>query len=263
MTNRRSSRREFLGLTGAGLAGLTSASWLRAADTQNPDLVVFNAKVYTVDSRAEGGGVRGKGRPLHRGREQRGDPRRLSARARRRSTPEQMTIVPGLHRLPQSRDRQHAALRRAGRQSLRGGVRHHRQHRRQASREGSRDAAGHLGGGVFLRRHQGEGQSRAERSRPGSGVEGSSGGGASSRRPHIVLQQQGARDGGHQQEHAQSAGRDLRPRRQRRPQRPRHRPRDERAQPGGQAAGVYRSSSGSSATAMGWRTSPSSSCAMA
>ncbi len=52
MTNRRSSRREFLGLTGAGLAGLTGVSWLRAADTQNPDLVVFNANVYTVDSRA-------------------------------------------------------------------------------------------------------------------------------------------------------------------------------------------------------------------
>ena len=33
-----------------------------------------------------------------------------------------------------------------------------------------------------------------------------SGGGPSSRRPHFVLQQQGAGDGGHQQEHAQSAG---------------------------------------------------------
>jgi len=53
------SRREFVGLTGAGLAGLASAPWLdrsagaaqaAAADTQDVDLVVFNAKVYTVDA---------------------------------------------------------------------------------------------------------------------------------------------------------------------------------------------------------------------
>ncbi len=43
MTNRRG----FLGLAGAGIAGA-----ILAAETQDPDLVVFNAKVYTVDSRA-------------------------------------------------------------------------------------------------------------------------------------------------------------------------------------------------------------------
>jgi len=64
------SRREFVGLTGAGLAGLASAPWLdrsagaaqaAAADTQDVDLVVFNAKVYTVDAgmpRAEAFAVR-------------------------------------------------------------------------------------------------------------------------------------------------------------------------------------------------------------
>jgi predicted amidohydrolase YtcJ len=43
MTNRRG----FLGLAGAGIAGA-----ILAADTPDTDLVVFNAKVYTVDSRA-------------------------------------------------------------------------------------------------------------------------------------------------------------------------------------------------------------------
>src|ERR1700688_808769 len=54
MTNRRRSRREFLGLTGAGIAGAVSWPWLNAAAAaeQDADLVVFNAKVYTVDSRA-------------------------------------------------------------------------------------------------------------------------------------------------------------------------------------------------------------------
>jgi predicted amidohydrolase YtcJ len=45
MTNHH-SRRAFLGLTGAGIAGLLNA------EPQDADLVVFNAKVYTVDSRA-------------------------------------------------------------------------------------------------------------------------------------------------------------------------------------------------------------------
>jgi predicted amidohydrolase YtcJ len=48
-----------MGLTGAGIAGVVGGPWLGATtvaaaapDTQEPDLVVFNAKVYTVDSRA-------------------------------------------------------------------------------------------------------------------------------------------------------------------------------------------------------------------
>ncbi len=56
---RRNSRREFLGLAGAGIAGVVSGPWLgtAAAQSQNSpspdaDLVVFNAKVYTVDPRA-------------------------------------------------------------------------------------------------------------------------------------------------------------------------------------------------------------------
>ena len=55
MTKHRYSRREFMGLSGAGLAGLVGAQWpsrtVFAADNsvQDPDFVVFNAKVYTVD----------------------------------------------------------------------------------------------------------------------------------------------------------------------------------------------------------------------
>src|SRR5262245_48866505 len=51
----RHSRREFMGLTGTGIAGLAGMPWLArraAAQTGSPlepDLVVHNAKVYTVD----------------------------------------------------------------------------------------------------------------------------------------------------------------------------------------------------------------------
>lgn len=55
MTKRRYSRRGFMGLSGAGIAGLVGAPWpggtaAAAVDSAlDPDLVVFNAKVYTVD----------------------------------------------------------------------------------------------------------------------------------------------------------------------------------------------------------------------
>src|SRR5580698_4681019 len=49
------SRRAFMSLAGAGIAGLVNAPRTRAAqaaETADADLVVVNAKVYTVDSRA-------------------------------------------------------------------------------------------------------------------------------------------------------------------------------------------------------------------
>ncbi len=67
MTNRHHSRRAFLSLTGAGIAGIAGGPWSgNAAQIQSvdvnaqvadlkageADLVVFNAKVYTVDARA-------------------------------------------------------------------------------------------------------------------------------------------------------------------------------------------------------------------
>jgi len=53
MKNQRHSRREFMGLTGAGIAAFLGGPWTGiagAAEGQDADLVVFNAKVYTVDS---------------------------------------------------------------------------------------------------------------------------------------------------------------------------------------------------------------------
>src|ERR1700730_3852177 len=55
MMNHRSSRREFMNLTGAGIPALVGGVWPGAAaadEGRDAVLVVFNAKVYTVDSRA-------------------------------------------------------------------------------------------------------------------------------------------------------------------------------------------------------------------
>src|SRR3954469_12351628 len=54
MAKHRFSRREFMGLSGTALAGLVGAQWpmgraLAAITPQEPDLVVFNARVFTVD----------------------------------------------------------------------------------------------------------------------------------------------------------------------------------------------------------------------
>ena len=51
LINQRRTRRDFMNLAGVGIAGLAGASLLRAAEGSDADLVVFNAKVYTVDSR--------------------------------------------------------------------------------------------------------------------------------------------------------------------------------------------------------------------
>jgi predicted amidohydrolase YtcJ len=62
MKTSRQNRREFLGLTGASVVGLAGGHFLRSSalaetegadsDPRHADLVVFNAKVYTIDSRA-------------------------------------------------------------------------------------------------------------------------------------------------------------------------------------------------------------------
>src|SRR3984957_453371 len=52
--NQRHTRRGFMSLAGPGLAGIVGGPWIgsaEAAEGQDADLVVFNAKVYTVDSR--------------------------------------------------------------------------------------------------------------------------------------------------------------------------------------------------------------------
>src|SRR5579864_7295930 len=55
MMNQQCSRRGFMNLTGAGIAALAGGAWPATAavdEGRDADLVVFNAKVYTVDSRA-------------------------------------------------------------------------------------------------------------------------------------------------------------------------------------------------------------------
>src|SRR5262245_31392983 len=59
MRKERHSRRSFMGLAGSGVAGVlsgtslgSSPAYAAAPDTQDADLVVFNAKVYTMDARA-------------------------------------------------------------------------------------------------------------------------------------------------------------------------------------------------------------------
>jgi predicted amidohydrolase YtcJ len=55
MSRHRVSRRDFIGMTGIGIAGAAAARWARAAglaaDARDADLVVLNANVYTVDPR--------------------------------------------------------------------------------------------------------------------------------------------------------------------------------------------------------------------
>ena len=53
MRHPRHARREFLNLAGAGIAALAGGAWpgtAMAAEGQDADLLVFNAKVYTVDT---------------------------------------------------------------------------------------------------------------------------------------------------------------------------------------------------------------------
>ena len=100
---RHRSRREFMGLTGAGLAAAASGSWLRStpavaaalADPQDADLVVFNAKVYTVDAgapSAEAFAVKA-GRFAAVGSTQ--DIKALIGKGTQAYDAKQMTIVPG------------------------------------------------------------------------------------------------------------------------------------------------------------------------
>jgi hypothetical protein len=94
-----------MSVTGAGLAGVVGGPWLRAAAAsqaqgtgvraQDADLVVFNAKVYTVDDRApraEAFAVKG-GRFAAVGSTS--EIRALTAKGTRTFDAKQMTVVPG------------------------------------------------------------------------------------------------------------------------------------------------------------------------
>jgi hypothetical protein len=102
MSEHRRSRREFFGVTGAGLAGFASAPWLGsaaaaapAAEAQDAELVVINAKVYTVDAampRAEAFAVKG-GRFLAVGSS--ADMKALAGKSTQTFDAKGMTVVPG------------------------------------------------------------------------------------------------------------------------------------------------------------------------
>jgi predicted amidohydrolase YtcJ len=89
------SRREFMGLTGAGLAGMAVMQVMAPVESRDPDLVVINARVYTVDNRmprAEAFAVKG-------GRFSAvGNTAEITALAGKRTEvfdAKQMTVVPG------------------------------------------------------------------------------------------------------------------------------------------------------------------------
>ena len=103
----RQSRRDFMGLTAAGVAGLLTPPWLaeargvpRSAGSVNslsadPDLIVYNAKVYTIDPaapRAEAFAVLG-GRFVQVGRTT--EINALAGKRTQSIDAKQMTIVPG------------------------------------------------------------------------------------------------------------------------------------------------------------------------
>ena len=105
MNKRRQNRREFLGLTGVSVAGLAGSRFPGAAifaATESPDadpyhaeLVVFNAKVYTMESqapKAEAFAVKG-GRFLYVGNS--AEAKTFIGKGTHALDAKQMTIVPG------------------------------------------------------------------------------------------------------------------------------------------------------------------------
>ena len=101
----KTNRREFLGLTGASMAGVAGRSFLRSntfgeteiadADPRRADLVVFNAKVFTVDPRApraEAFAVKGS-RFIYVGKT--AETKAFIGKGTRTIDAKQMTIVPG------------------------------------------------------------------------------------------------------------------------------------------------------------------------
>jgi predicted amidohydrolase YtcJ len=103
MNSRRHNRREFLGVTGVGVAGLaggglfgrTASAQTPSLDPRSADLVVVNAKVYTVDPstpKAEAFAVKG-GRFIFVGSG--AEARTFIAKGTQTLDAKQMTVVPG------------------------------------------------------------------------------------------------------------------------------------------------------------------------
>jgi hypothetical protein len=101
MAKHHYTRRGFMGLSGAGIAGVVGVRWLggtavAAVDSaQDPDFVVFNAKVYTVDPltpRAEAFAIKA-GRFVAVGSTE--DVKTLIGKRTQTFDAKQMTVVPG------------------------------------------------------------------------------------------------------------------------------------------------------------------------
>ena len=131
------------------------------------------------------------------------------------------------------------------------------------ARQGARDAAGHWVEGYFHDDTKLKDKRPLNAQRPRPGVDRASGRRPASRRPHVVLQQQGVRAGGHHEGHAESAGRHVRPRRERRLERPRDRSARGVFNGVGQRPTFTRGAAARSASATALRTSRSSSPATA
>ena len=92
------NRRQFVKLSGAGIAVAAAGGWLRvarAAEALDPDLVVFNAKVYTMDTRvpqAEAFAIKG-GKFVAVGST--ADIKGLVGKKTQTLDAQQMTVVPG------------------------------------------------------------------------------------------------------------------------------------------------------------------------
>ena len=113
MMNHRYNRRRFIGAAGAGIAGVVGAPWLgkaAAAEGDVPDLVVFNAKVYTVDPgmpKAEAFAVKAsKFVAVGRTEDIKASDRQRHPDLRRKANDDRARV----HRLPQSCARRHIAL---------------------------------------------------------------------------------------------------------------------------------------------------------
>src|SRR5258705_12085871 len=102
MAKHRYSSREFMGVTGAAAAGFIGANWPGSAaaaaldPTSEPDLVVFNGTIYTVDPlkpRAEAFAVKA-GRFVAVGDSE--DIKSLIGKRTETFDARQMTVVPGV-----------------------------------------------------------------------------------------------------------------------------------------------------------------------
>ena len=192
MTKHRYSRREFMGLSGAGVAGLVGAQWprqrpRRTVPRRSPissSSMPRSTRSIRLEPRAQAFAVKaGRFVAVGSSEDVKSAHRQADPDLRRQADDDRA----GVHRRPQSRARRDPALRGPGRQSVRGRVRHHRQHRRQAPRaRRARRPPGFWVEGYLLRRHQGEGQARAQHPRPRPGVERAPGRGPPPRRPHHV-----------------------------------------------------------------------------